>query len=445
MPEDTSNFETLDLRFRVQPPKRTAWLPGGVIVWFLVGVGVGGFFWLYGRKELAKRLRQQVASESTTDSLYAIEALESLDPNRIDHLVSGLTHVDSRVAKVAFDRLSAHIDSWKDREVVEQHTAMRSLAEQLKTVPASIQSNNLPYLRGLAAKIYSMAMAQDDPNLKPVITICQRLVALEQLDDKTLVREIASDSKVPATDLKQVPPSPLTSNPEGTSAARNDSTLSDSAFSNQRPQPPASLYLVPGATRPRSVDLAGSRSQTTNTRMSTINIDGRNSAESASTAQENQSSLPVVLRTPASIASTPVAQMKVVTNSPDLAGIEKLEIAELVRLLGHQDSNVAKAAALALRAKGLDESKIQLASELAVGSAQQRLRMVQQIASSEMDPRPWLLWMAEDGEPEVRRMAISLLTPMADESVYRSLRNLQAREPNNELRELITRALLTQR
>lgn len=441
MPEDTNNFETLDLRFRVQPTNRAAWLPGGVIVWFILGIAVGGLFWLYGRKELARRLQQKVASESTSGSLYAIEALESLDPKRIDHLVAGLKHSDNRVAKVAFDRINLHIDSWKQLEVVEQHNAMRSLAEQLRSVPTAIQPNNLPYLRGLAAKIYSLAMAQDDPNLKPVISICERLVALDQIEDKSLVSEIVTESKSLSSELKQVPNSSTSANQDSSSSSQSNSA----SITTPRQQPSASLYLVPGSTKPRSYDLIGSRSKAANN----VQFETPNASvsddETTNPIKQEQVGLPVLIRTPASISSTPVAQMKVATNSPDMAGIEKLEIAEIVRLLGHNDANVAKAAAIALRHKGLDDHKIQIASELAVGSAQARLRLIERIASSEMDPRPWLLWMAEDGEPEVRRMSISLLTPMADESVYRSLRNLQARESSSELRDMISRALLTQR
>jgi HEAT repeat protein len=139
-----------------------------------------------------------------------------------------------------------------------------------------------------------------------------------------------------------------------------------------------------------------------------------------------------------------VASLKTVTDQPNLAGIEKLEIAELIRLLGHDNADVAKAAALGLRYKGLSDSKIQLASELATGSANQRLELIQQLATSgEMDPRPWLVWMGEDGQPEVRKMAIALLIHMADENVYRSLRNLAARESDSHIKEMITRALLS--
>ncbi|MFO0942681.1 MAG: HEAT repeat domain-containing protein [Pirellulales bacterium] len=441
MPEDTNNFETLDLRFRVQPPKRGA-LPGGLIVWFILGVAVGGGFWMYGRKELANRLQQKVASESTTNSLYAIEALESLDPKRIDHLVAGLKHADSRVAKVAFERLNMHIDSWKEMELVQQHNAMRSLAEQLRSVPLALPPNNLPFLRGLAGRIYSMAMSQDDSNLKPVITICERLVALDQVQDKSLVNQIFSDSRTNTADSKANSETAKSFNvilPIAQPNAANSAT-------ERSQQPQASLYLVPGSTKPRSYDLAGTGSSGSNNKQfATAGLSDNDSLESEYSSNQNQNALPVLVRTPASISSTPVAPMKVATNSPDMAGMEKLEIAEIVRLLGNHDPNVAKAAAIALRHKGLDDHKIQIASELAVGSAQNRIRLIQQIATGESDPRPWLLWMAEDGEPEVRRMAISLLVPMADESVFRSLRILQARETSSDLRDMIARGLLTQR
>ena len=119
-------------------------------------------------------------------------------------------------------------------------------------------------------------------------------------------------------------------------------------------------------------------------------------------------------------------------------------MAELVRLLASDQAEVTKAASLALRHHGLSDYKIELASELAVGSAARRLELIQHIASSsEIDPRPWLTWMAEDGQPEVRRMAISLLSSMLDEQVQRSLRILMAREPDSQIKDLLRKVLLT--
>lgn len=131
------------------------------------------------------------------------------------------------------------------------------------------------------------------------------------------------------------------------------------------------------------------------------------------------------------------------SNEPELDGIDALEIEQLVRLLASVQPHVVKSASLALRAKGMSDEKLALAFELATCSAARRLDLISQIARrGDMDPRPWLLWMAEDGEAEVRKLAASLLSSMVDANVERSLRVLLTRERDPAVEQTIRQALV---
>lgn len=460
MPDDTIEFETLDLRFRATPHKQAGWLPGGVILWFILGIAVGGSVWIYGRRELANQLEKQAASNSPTESILALDALHELDPNRIDHLVLALRHADIRVAKSSSQLINLYIDKWNSMELTERYSAMRSLAEQLGKTPHGLPEANVTLVRSIAARVYSISVATDDPQIKPVAEICKRLLVLESVDPSqppTTSSQLGASSSgqsLPPQSPPNSPPRPLSSSsisPRTTQG--NESTVAlptapltqtDTvpATSNN---PQASLQLISGPTRPRATVR-----NTTSGPGAASNANLRDAASfslsDSDTTESPKSELPVVVATPASIASTPLASMKIVSNSPDLAGIEKMQIAELVKLLGHTNSDIGKAAALALRHHGLSDEEIQLASELANGSANRRLQLIQQIAAQgNVNPRPWLVWMAEDGEPEVRRMAVSLLAPMIDETVTRSLRNLAVRESDSQIKEIITRVLATTR
>lgn len=458
MPDDTIEFETLDLRFRATPQKQAGWLPGGVIIWFILGIAVGGSVWIYGRRELAKQLEKQAASNSPTESILALDALHELDPNRIDHLVLALRHADIRVAKSSSQLINLYIDKWNSMELTQRYSSMRSLAEQLGKTPHGLPEANVTLVRSIAARVYSISVATDDPQIKPVAEICKRLLVLESVDPSqpSTTASLPDANSIGQTLPRQSPPGPLSSNSISLGATQaNDSTtalpagsLTQSDKAIEAPvNPQASLQLISGPTRPRAsvrnttFDQSAGAASNANHRDTT----GFSLSDSTSSGS-SRSELPVVVATPASIASTPLASMKVVSNSPDLAGIEKLPIAELVKLLGHTNSDVGKAAALALRHHGLSDEEIQLASELANGSANRRLQLIQQIAAQgNVNPRPWLVWMAEDGEPEVRRMAVSLLAPMIDETVTRSLRNLAVRESDSQIKEMITRVLATTR
>lgn len=459
MPDDTIEFETLDLRFRAAPPKQAGWLPGGALLWFILGIAVGGSVWIYGRRELAKQLEKQASSSSPTESILALDALHELDPNRIDHLVLALRHADIRVAKSSSQLINHYIDKWSSMELTQRYSSMRSLAEQLGKTPHGLPEANVTLVRSIAARVYSISVATDDPQIKPIAEICKRLLVLESVDPSqptTTSSQLGANSTGQALP-QQSPPGPLTSSSVPSRGSQtNEPTFAlssapltqaadKSAEATVNPQ--ASLQLISGPTRPRASVRNTNSGQSANSSggMST-QADTNPVSLSNTGGNQPKSELPVVVATPASIASTPLATMKVVSNSPDLAGIEKMQIAELVKLLGHTNSDIGKAAALALRHHGLSDEEIQLASELANGSANRRLQLIQQIAAQgNVNPRPWLVWMAEDGEPEVRRMAVSLLAPMIDDAVTRSLRNLAVRESDNQTKELITRVLATTR
>lgn len=456
MPDDTIEFETLDLRFRATPQKQAGWLPGGVIIWFILGIAVGGSFWIYGRRELAKQLEKQAASNSPTESILALDALHELDPNRIDHLVLALRHADIRVAKSSSQLINLYIDKWNSMELTQRYSSMRSFAEQLGKTPHGLPEANVTLVRSIAARVYSISVATDDPQIKPVAEICKRLLVLESIDPAqppSTSGQLSANSSG-QTLPPQSPPGPLSSSGISSRATQaNESSvtlpaasLTQSDKTTEAPvNPQASLQLISGPTRPRAT-VRNSTSGPGASSNANLRDTASFSLSDSDTTESPKSELPVVVATPASIASTPLASMKIVSNSPDLAGIEKMQIAELVKLLGHTNSDVGKAAALALRHHGLSDEEIQLASELANGSANRRLQLIQQIAAQgNVNPRPWLVWMAEDGEPEVRRMAVSLLAPMIDETVTRSLRNLAVRESDSQIKEMITRVLATTR
>ena len=127
-----------------------------------------------------------------------------------------------------------------------------------------------------------------------------------------------------------------------------------------------------------------------------------------------------------------------------LAGIEQLPIQELVRLLGSVQPKIAQAAALALRRHGMSDSKLELAMELATGSETRRLEILDQFPTrTDIDPRVWLLWMAQDGQTEVRGRAIAQLSSMLDQDVMRELRLLLNRERDPETAQLIRKILIS--
>ena len=124
-----------------------------------------------------------------------------------------------------------------------------------------------------------------------------------------------------------------------------------------------------------------------------------------------------------------------------IENIQQLEIDQLVRLLPSQQPRVAQAAALALRSSGFSDERLALASELATSPPIERIRLLHSIATrTDLDPRPWLLWMAEDGEAEVKQQAVALLSSMTqDLDMQRDLRRLLGQETDESVAQALRR------
>ena len=92
----------------------------------------------------------------------------------------------------------------------------------------------------------------------------------------------------------------------------------------------------------------------------------------------------------------------------------------------------------------MSDSKLELAMELATGSEQQRLEIIGQFPNrTDLDPRVWLLWMAQDGQTEVRRRSVAQLSVILDQDVMRELRLLLNRERDPETAQLIRKVLVS--
>lgn len=468
MPDGIPPAERLDLRFRAVPVRQQrSWLPGSVWLWFGVGLLSGSVGWQYSQHLLKKQLGHRLQSDSHPgEAILALEALEVLDSSDPSAFFRGILHPDHRVAKSATQKLLRRIEDFSHRDLDVYHAELRSLGSRLDQIPKDLPEETRMLICSLAARVYSACLVINDRQLQPTLQICHRWI----IPGNGVSMQDGNYTHVNAS--LTIPPEPLpsvTNDPLNFSDAfpHSSEALSERHF-NRHPSEPV-ISLVSNTHDPARAAQADDSSWTTpsTTQFESLRV-MESSAEAASrapslvdpssidaldfppevTSHPDKShaplELPVLVSTPASIASQPVVRMKLVSNQPNLQGIEKAEIAELVRLLGNEQTDVAKGAALALRHKGFTDTEIELASELAIGSVTRRIELIQQIAkSNQLSPRPWLVWMAEDGQPEVRRLSISLLSSMQTEDVQRSLRMLLHRETDQEIKDLIRRVLLS--
>jgi hypothetical protein len=464
--------ERLDLNFRAEPaPARTFGFSPGWWLWCLIGLGVGYGLWWAGRQALTRRLSDQLATaQSASDAFLALEGLLMLDSEATLEIARGLQHPNAQVARTAYRTLDAQISGWSQLESSIAASRMRSLSQRLSELPETTPPDSLILASSLASRIFSICLELDDPQLAPVMTTCevvfQRIgrvsdsVALASSASSSIAVPAVSSAVVSAADLQAIeqqinalrPPPPLNLPPEVPQNAEytqpTDTTWvaplaqRDSVHSSSS-TPTARVQFLNANTRPRPA-----ASLTSGASMSLSDEAEGQPAYAALSDESNAATeppLPSLVQGPASIEERPLSSMLQLKVDADLASIEHLEPDQLVRLLASVQPRVAQAAALALRAKGFTDDRLALASELATAFPAEQIALLQVIANRpDLNPQPWLFWMAEDGPPEVRQHAVALLSSMSsDLAIQRELRRLLAQESDERVAQTIRQVLMT--
>ncbi len=457
MPAINHKVEHLNLTFKVQNPQTArSVLPGGWWLWCLLGIGVGLGGWLLSREYLAKRLGQQLSeAKSRPEAMLALEGLLLLDSTASHAIVAGLQNEDFKVARTAFRAIESQIERWQKFTPSEAKSRMESLALSLQQLPDTTPSENLILASSLASRMFTVCLEKDDPDLKSTMQACELVIARVgkgRIDtgpeERVAIMPAAnyspsessseSDSRTEAAgyepagqytlglpDPLSMPPPPLDINPQSP-----DSQLPDA-------QSPDRVPVLLDSSDNASLPLNSSEVLSSTGARASLRL----IAAPLRSPQPNDP--PVYVDQTTSVDSVPL-QTSDEPSARTLAGVEHLPIQELVRLLASVQPKLAQAAALALRRHGMSDSKLALAMELATGSESRRLEIIAQFPErTDIDPRVWLLWMAQDGQTEVRGRAIAQLSSMLDQDVMRELRLLLNRERDPENAQLIRRILVS--
>lgn len=486
-------MERLDLNFRAEPARPKLFgLSAGWWLWCLVGLAVGYGVWWTSRQYLTRRLGDQLAAaQSPSDAFLALEGLLMLDASATLEITRGLQHPNAQVARTAYRTLDAQISSWSQLQSGLAAARMRNLSQRLSELPETTPPDNLILASSLASRIFSLCLELDDPQLAPVMTTCEAVFQrigrvastanppATSVATSTVAANTVAATVVSAQDLQQLeqqinalrPPPPLAQTttaagaPATSLAATSLTTLPTELTSigntstdntpmpalapregvhSSSSTPTAQVQFLTAATRPRAASLSdgqarGSLSDASGPADASFSL-----SDDADADDDSASPQPTLVHGPASVDSQPLARMQQLKVDVELENIQQLEIDQLVRLLGSVQPRVAQAAALALRSRGFPDDRLVLASELATALPQQQLALLQAIATrTDLDPRPWLLWMAEEGTSEVKQQAVALLSSMADDvEIQRDLRRLLAQESDARVAHTLRQVLL---
>lgn len=125
-------------------------------------------------------------------------------------------------------------------------------------------------------------------------------------------------------------------------------------------------------------------------------------------------------------------------------GLENRSNEEVIRLLASVQPRLAGAALNELKRRNFDESQLHLAIELASGRTEARIAALDKLVSEQsIAPLPWLVWMAEDEDRQIREHAIRLLASIPSEQARVKMRLLSSREKDARLRDLLRQSILS--
>ena len=439
------------------PPQtpRSLLLPGGFLLWCLIGLAIGLSAWLGGRTYLKQALTAQLSGASTEEvALQSIDALLRLDANATIEVSRGLAHPEFMVANAAFRALGGQLDAWTKLEPADRLMRMQQVVTELERIPEDIDQDHRILVSGLASRIYADTLSNREDGANGVLEACRRILA--RTDPNHLAAQPGANrlGYEPAASTQNFQPTPLPSSADETSPV----------------PPPLAPLTAPVESRPityapESIKLSdrveSESPKRSMSRMSLSDAPEDSSAHMHLTAGAN--SLPQATsqdglgRPSYGLSPSASSRSRIIPQDveplPDassqaeppatLGGIDELPIDQLVRLLASVQPRVSQAADLALRARGMSDENLELAIGLATGSAKDRQELLGQlVARDDLDARPWLLWMAADGEDQVRQYAIGLLMPLAnDYDVRRQLRLLLNKERDEKVAQTIRRVL----
>jgi hypothetical protein len=107
----------------------------------------------------------------------------------------------------------------------------------------------------------------------------------------------------------------------------------------------------------------------------------------------------------------------------DKTPLQTFSTRSVIGLLASNQAATRDQAVEELVRRGLSNEEIRIANQLAAPQVDVRLGLLDSIVRrSDLDPRPWLLWLAEDTNREVRIRAVTALQAMNDTAVTSTLR-----------------------
>jgi len=325
---------------------------------------------------LAERVaaREMAEIESLENYQLAAKFDEWLarDKDGLTWIVTALSSSRSGVSYSAEQALLREIESWRIRPTAETTNRMLELARGLALSADQIPAARRPTIRRLVERMATWPV-NDAKLAADLISACERIVSKlppASAEELLLAERDSAEGRRLARSLETATPStepPLTPPLEGDPReVIPPADLPPTEDAEPKPKKSPKRFFAPRA-----------------------------------------SELPVQPLIPEERVPPPV-EATAKKNLPDW--MRELADLEVMRLLHHGDYGVRYTAERELDRRGYAQEHLPLAKMLIHPDARERRKLAEQLPRlTNVDPRPWLLQLSEDSDPEVRRAAEGIL------------------------------------
>jgi hypothetical protein len=439
-----------------------AWFRRSVVS--LVCIVAAVWSWPYVSKqwlqwEWQKQLAQSTNS-SSEDVLPILLALNDLNPNHNESVIQQLASTDPEKRLVAFHLLQKRIERWTNG-TSPTVSELNLFSQALQAMPGQLPEALL--LRGQLAARMLRLVGNDMPNSLKLRLAFEGMIASaatatpSQSSTETAglasapivngakidgaidapVAKIASNvvTKGRLSDSPQASDRPLTPDPPSIRRMQTDSM----------PLPSGPAAVMPSLTTVSTKD--NSKTVRVEATISSVERPKISAVEPPVTTRMT----PMVVSKPArmqlsdqEVDATPNKPMSPDPQVPvSVSGIEKKPFEQLLTLLSSSQPRMVQAASDEFIRRGMNTQQLEMAIRIAQGDVTERLsEMDRLVRDSSLDPIPWLTWLAENADRDVRRRAVSLLGTISAPDALRSLRMLKNREPDSAIVDQISQVLL---
>ena len=385
-----------------------------------------------GRRWLVHRLTANFDSLDSQQKQSRLVQLAGLGLPGIDPVVRAMADKDSQVARTAYELLQEAQNQWTVFRRSDQEQYQHALIDSLEAVAIHLPDDRTGWGTSLLQQtVLATINRRDDASRKLYRRSNQAMdrMAITDRAGPSVLSDEPIDSGQPRRLTIRSKPLPVSEQDQ--SAKWTDWPPVAAVAAVQSESDSSNLQLAPdmgvdhGIPKRRTSEASVYRSG------GAIKLQPMSSSQQVVLSELDQPR-------ETSFQAKPLQSVAHVVDSP----METLDDQSVMKWLASPHTTMRQKARDELVSRGIGETEIAIATQIAAGDTPTKLALIDAISrSDQIDPRPWLFMMLGDENRQVKLRVISVLATMKDAFVDQRLQTQLVREPDTQVASQIRRVL----